>query len=91
MFDIAISLAKELSIIIGRIIPVQLLTGSKCLFDITLKGSKISEKGTMPNITAARQGLQDEDISGIDFVRSQYNIADGLPKSVKQATLLEAV
>ncbi len=91
LFDIAATLASELGDIYGRRIPVQLLAGSKSLFDVISKGSRTSEKRTMLDIGAAREGFGDKVISDIGFIRSSNNIADGLTKSMSQAALQAAV
>lgn len=80
-------MAAELETVMGRKIPVQLFTDSKCLFDVIWKGSRTSEKRIMLDIAAAREGFCDKTISDIGFVRSNHNIADGLTKSMSQASL----
>lgn len=91
MFDIAVALSEELSTVVKQRVPVQLLTDSKSLFDVISKGSRTSEKRTMLDIAAAREGFRDKIISDIGFVRSGNNIADGLTKSLSQAVLRDVV
>lgn len=91
LFDVAATLSAELGDLLGRKIPVQLLTDSKSLFDVISKGSRTSEKRTMLDIAAAREGSRDKVISDIGFVRSSQNIADGLTKSMTQAALRDAI
>ena len=91
LFDIAATLASELGGRYGGRIPVQLLTDSKSLFDVISKGSRTSEKRTMLDIAAAREGFWDKIISDIGFIRSSSNKADGLTKSMSQAALQAAV
>ena len=87
LFDRAATLAAEIGDILGRKIPVQLLTDSKSLFDVISKGSRTSEKRVMLDIAAAREGFRDKVISDIGFVRSSQNLADGLTKKMAQAAL----
>ena len=89
MFDVAATLSQELELILGRKVPVQLFTDSKFLFDVISKGSRTSEKRTMLDIAAARQGFKNKVISDIGFVRSSKNVADGLTKPMSQAMLHE--
>ena len=91
MFDTAIAVSKELSVVMNQRVPVQLLTDSKSLFDVISKGSRTSEKRTMLDIAAAREGFRDKLISDIGFVRSSMNLADGLTKSMNQARLREVI
>eukprot|EP00171_Calliarthron_tuberculosum_P022145 IDg22145t1 len=85
LFDVAMTLASELHTILNKHIPVQLLTDSKSLFDVISKGTRTSEKRTMLEIAAAREGFRDRTINDIGFVRSKHNIADGLTKPMSQA------
>ena len=87
MFDIAVALAADLTTMLGLQIPVQLLTDSKCLFDVISKGIRTSEKRIMIDITAARNAFKSTVISDIGLVRSADNIADGLTKDMQQASL----
>ena len=91
LFDIAATLSKELGAIMRKTIPVQLFTDNKSLFDVISKGSRTSEKRTMLDIAAAREGFRDRIISDIGFVRSSQNLADGLTKSMSQAKLREVL
>lgn len=91
LFDVAAALSSELKLLLDREVPVHLFTDSKSLFDVISKGSRTSEKRTMLDIAAAREGFRDKVISDIGFVRSSHNIADGLTKSMSQAALQNAV
>ena len=44
LFDVAVTLAEEIGMMLARKVPVQLLTDSKSLFDAVSKGSRTSEK-----------------------------------------------
>lgn len=87
MSDAAVTINKELSSILGHIVPLQLLTDSKCLFDVISKGSRTSEKRLMLDIAVAREQFRVSDVSDIGLVRSASNLADGLTKAMQQASL----
>lgn len=91
LFDVAATLADELGEILCRKIPLLLLTDSKSLFDVISKGLRTSEKRTMLDLAAAREGFREKVISEIGFARSNYNLAAGLTKSMAQSSLREAV
>ena len=91
MSDVAVTLSSEISLLLGRQVPVQLLTDNKSLFDVISKGSRTSEKRIMLDIAAAREGFRDHVISDIGFVRSNHNLADGLTKHMSQASLIQAM
>ena len=91
MFNISKTLSAEISELLARSIPVQLLTDSKSLFDVISKGSRTSEKRTMLDIGAAREGFRDKKISNIGFIQSSSNLADGLTKAMAQAFLREVI
>ncbi len=87
-FDMVYSLAIEISKVLGRKVPLILLTDSKSLFDVIWKGIPTSEKRMMLDIAAAREGYRRGDISNIHFVRSSKNLADGLTKPMNEAKCL---
>lgn len=91
LFDVAITFAQEIGIMLSRKVPVQLLTDSKSLFDVVSKGSRTSEKRMMLDIAAAREAFRDKTISDIGFVRSSHNIADGLTKAMSQASIRQVI
>ncbi len=90
-FDMGYSLAIELSNVLGRKVPLILLTDSKSLFDVIWKGIPTSEKRMMSDIAAAREGYRRGDISNIHFVRSSKNLADGLTKPMNEASVLSVL
>lgn len=87
MFDAGIALKREIEWMIGQKVPLQLLTDSKCMFDVISSGTRTSEKRTMIDIAAAREGFRDMEISDIGFIRSAHNIADGLTKKMSRQAL----
>ena len=72
-------------------IPVNLFTDSKTLFDIISKGTRISEKRLMLDISCAREGFKNHEISNIGFIRSSFKLADGLTKKMSQESLLKVL
>lgn len=91
MSDAAVTLSKELGRVLSRRISIQLLTDSKCLFDVISKGSRTSEKRLMLDIAAAREQFRNKDVSDIGLVRSSDNLADGLTKCMHQAALRDVI
>jgi len=87
LFDASIAFKSDIQNILSKTIPLQLLTDSKCLFDIVSRGSRTSEKRTMIDVASAREGFRDRDISDIGFVRSSQNIFDGLTKRMSRKAL----
>lgn len=87
LFDVAATLSTELSRVLSKRISVQLVTGSKSLFDVISKGSKTSEKRTMLDIAATKEVFHDLVILDIGFIRSNKKIPDGLTKPMSQALL----
>ncbi len=52
-FDVGYTLAAELSSLLGKKVPLILLTDNKLLFDLISKGTRTSEKRMMLDIAAA--------------------------------------
>ncbi len=90
-FDVGYTLATELSSLLGRKVPLILLTDSKSLFDVISKGSRTSEKRMMLDIAAARERYRRRDIFNIGFVRSSKNLVYGLTKPMNQASFLSVL
>ncbi len=68
LFDVVITLSAEMALIIGRKVPVQLLTNSKSLFDVISKGTRTRRRRLCwASLPLARD---------IDFVRSSQNLAN---------------
>ena len=80
LFDDAFALRSQIEHVLGRSVPMHLLTYSKSLFDIISKGSRTSEKRIILDIHVTRSAYQVKEISNIGFVRSSDNAADGLTK-----------
>lgn len=59
LFDVADTLTSELGEMYGRDILVQLLTNSKSLCNLFSKRSMTSDKRTMLDIAAVRDGFHD--------------------------------
>ncbi len=59
-FDVGYTLATELSSLLGKKVPLILLTDGKSLFDVITKGTRTSEKRMMLDIAAAREATAAE-------------------------------
>ena len=63
---------------LGENIPMIMLTDSKQLFDILVRAKRTAERRLMVDISAAREAYNDEVISNIALIRSEFNLADAL-------------
>ena len=66
---------------------MHLLTDRKCLFDIIGKGSRTNERHLMLKIEVVIQAYNEDQISIIGFVQSNYNLGDGLTNTKTQKSL----
>lgn len=82
IFDYSTALLEDITNIVNKRIPVQLLTGRKVLFGAISKGSHTSEKRMMLDRAANREGFRDKTTSDILFIISSTNIADGLIQQI---------
>lgn len=80
MSDGAVTLSKEVSLLLNHFVPLQLLMDSKCVFDIIFEGSRTSERRLMLGLGAAREHFCKSNVSEICLVRSTDYLADGLTK-----------
>lgn len=89
MFDTSSTVLSELEDLYSRHFPLQLFTDSKSLFNV--EGIGNLRKRLMLDVTAAGEGFLECLISDIGFLRSDRNLADGLTKTVSQASLQRSI
>ena len=88
-FDLSFLLKRDLEDILGKKLPLKMLTDSKCLFDIITKQSETTEKRLEIDVKAVREGYNAFEISDIGFIRSANNPADALTKVRGNDSLLK--
>jgi hypothetical protein len=79
-FDAAFALKSDLVSILGKPIPLLILTDSKPLFDVMFSAKYTTKKCLMIDVSAAREGFNRGDTSNIGLINSQDNIADPMTK-----------
>lgn len=79
-FDFAFCVKKDLEMILLKSIPMQMLTDSKCLFDVITKCSTCREKRLLIDIAVVKEAYQKQEISQVGHVFSDQNPADALTK-----------
>ena len=87
----AFTLRAQLEQALNRSKPLHLLIDSKSLFYIIGKNSRTSEKRLMLDTSTTREAYNSEQVSNIGFVRSSYNLADGLTKPRIQQALYDLI
>jgi Reverse transcriptase (RNA-dependent DNA polymerase) len=91
-FDCAYTLRKDIEKMLGRKVPLSLLTDSKSLFDIITKSSSTLEKRLMIDVAAARESYANEELSDIGLIRGEHNPADAFTKDSPAARkMLETI
>jgi hypothetical protein len=80
-FDYAFTLRHDLEHMLGRSIPLSMLTDSKSLFDVISKSSTTLERRLMIDIAVSREAYNTQELSDIGLVRSEYNPADAFTKA----------
>jgi hypothetical protein len=79
-FDASFALKHDLGSMIGKPIPLLLLTDSRPLFDILVCAKCTTEKRLMIGIAAAREGFNRRDITNVCLIRSEHNVANAMTK-----------
>lgn len=87
LFDSAATKSDELSGILGRLIPIQLLADSKSPFSTISKASYAAETRMMLGIAAGLKGFGNKTISDIRLVRSNDNVAAGITSHMHRRSL----
>lgn len=90
-FDSSFAIRSQLSLILGRHIPLVMLTDSKSLFDIMTTQKRTTEARLMIDVFVARQSYHRGEIDNIGLIRSEYNLADDLTKLSGNGALFRAL
>ena len=89
--DVGISFQLALQPILGRLIPVRMLTDSKSLFDTITRRSQTSEKRLLIDLATVRDSYRRKEITDVAWIRSEYNLADSMTKSSRENILTEVL
>jgi hypothetical protein len=87
-FDAAFAIKHDLESMIGKFVPLLILTDSRPLFDVLICAKFTTEKRLMIDISAAREGFTRRDITNVCLIRSEHNVADAMTKLASNAALL---
>jgi hypothetical protein len=79
-FDATYSIKNDLGSILGRNIPLLILTDSKPLFDVMICNKYTTEKRLTIDLSAAREDFARRNVTNICLIRSEDNIADPMTK-----------
>jgi hypothetical protein len=90
-FDGSFIFRHDLARMLGRHIPLLMLTDSEALFKTLTKTRYTSERRLLVDIAAARQAYQMKEISNIGLIASSDNVADGLTKLSSNPALYRAL
>ena len=87
-FDNAYLILHDLERMLGKEIPLIMLTDCKLLFDAITRSRYTTERRLMVDIASAREAYQERTISNIGLILSEHNAADGLTKLRANAALI---
>lgn len=90
-FDNAYLIRHDLERMLGRDIPLLMLTDCKLLFDALTRARYTTERRLMVDIASAREAYLDRTISNVGLIRSEFNPADGLTKVPENQALLRLI
>ncbi len=85
--DYCMALAHHISTMIGKKIPVYLMTDSKSIFDTITKLSNVSEKRLTIDIASLRESYGSGEISNIGHALTKYNLSNPLTKKMNSKIL----
>jgi hypothetical protein len=79
--DFALLLKADLQELLGKAVPMLVLTDSEPLFNIITRERLTTEKRLMIDLAAIRESYRNLEISNIGLIASEFNIADALTKT----------
>ena len=88
-FDFAYLIKHDIEDMLGRRVPMMMITDSQALFRVVVRSSTTTERRMMIDLRAAREAYCAQEIDDIGWVESCDNPADGLTKAKKCETLIE--
>jgi hypothetical protein len=75
--------------LVGRHVPLLMLTDSAGLFDFITRGKRTTEGRLMLDLCAAREAYKNREIDNIALIRSEHNVADAMTKVSGNEALLK--
>lgn len=90
-FDMAYTLKFDLQKILGKELPLRMLTDNKSLFDVLTKATSTTEKRLMIDIQTVRDAYRSFEVNDVALVRSEFNIADALTKCKSQSIMIDTI
>ena len=90
-FDQAYVLPRDIEQVLGKRIPITMLTDSQSLFDIITKSSYSTERRILIDVAVAKEAYRKKDLSDIGLVASKDNVSDCLTKTSSGRDLLKVV
>jgi hypothetical protein len=79
-FESAFLIRHDLENLLGKTIPLIILTDSNALFDILTRNKSSTERRLMVDVAAVREAYHDLTISNVGLINSIHNPADGMTK-----------
>lgn len=90
-FDTSFTLRAQVRQLLGRDLPLIMLTDSQSLFRILTSHKRTTEGRLMIDLFAVRQSYRRGEIDNVGLIRSEYNIADDLTKLKGNGALFRAM
>ncbi len=91
VLDYSILLKHDLETLLKQVIPIQIMTDSKSLFDVIIKSTKTAERKLIIDIAACREAYERHKKRCIAHIKSQYNLADCFTKIMLPTQLMEVM
>jgi hypothetical protein len=90
-FDAAFTLRHDMNLLVGRHVPLLLLTDSAGLFNSITRGKRTTEGRLMLDLYAAREAYKNRELDNIALIRSEHNVADAMKKVSGNEALLKVL
>lgn len=91
LFDYAFMVRHTISKMTGKRVPLFLFTDSYSLFSTITKSTSVREKRLLIDLAIIREAYSDKAVDNIGFVRTKFNMADCLTKSMPTEQMDEAL
>lgn len=91
-FDMAYTIETNLQIMTGSFMTLDTMTDSLPLFDVLIKASETTEKGSIIiDLQTVKASYRKRKLHEVGYVRSRHNIADALTRVMKSTVMYDVL
>lgn len=84
-FDMAYAITQDIRKMLTKEVPIMMITDTLSLFDVITKATSPTEKRLMTDISTVKEACKNNELSKLNFIRSEFDAADALKKQQSES------